>query len=348
MVYGIFTAGQRTWGGPRADAGKADEKTTPEQAIEKAAARGDELNVIPETFKPALEVLRHRRPHHPPLLPSEHLEGRFTSAEPLAGGWFRQVNDSGALHSDMTPRHAEEGLMYSQWKSRGSLESWHSASSASTSIYTPRRVESVVDLEDALTYHDRQARQRPAGGAYLENTNAERTAPAFSNGPVPTHNRYAESVQSFESDSSVSLHFDVPARRPTMDFSGPGATSAPPPVRQSSRHIQQDHPHPAPLESNPAMPTMPRRAYHPPNRYTSRPESSSSATGKSPLARKSFTRLASDYAASTGGDTAETGMSRRHSVAGDGRRGRRSVSIDSRGRRRLSKQRPGQRSASQQ
>lgn len=83
MVYGIFTAGQRTWGGPRADAGKADAKTTPEQAIEKAKAQGDELNVVPETFKPALEAVTHRRPFHAPLLPSEHLEGRFAPADEM-------------------------------------------------------------------------------------------------------------------------------------------------------------------------------------------------------------------------------------------------------------------------
>ena len=49
MVYGIFTAGQRTWGGPRADAGKADPGTTPQQAIEHAEATGDDLNVIPKS-----------------------------------------------------------------------------------------------------------------------------------------------------------------------------------------------------------------------------------------------------------------------------------------------------------
>ncbi|THC94313.1 hypothetical protein EYZ11_006219 [Aspergillus tanneri] len=46
MVYGIFTAGQRTWGGPRADAAKADEHTTPEEAVAQARAQGDEFNVM--------------------------------------------------------------------------------------------------------------------------------------------------------------------------------------------------------------------------------------------------------------------------------------------------------------
>lgn len=79
MVYGIFTVGKRTWGGPRADAGKADERATPEQAIQQAVAQGNELNVVPETFKPAMEATRVRMSHQAPLQPSDNLEGRFVS-----------------------------------------------------------------------------------------------------------------------------------------------------------------------------------------------------------------------------------------------------------------------------
>ena len=56
MVYGIFTAGKRTWGGPRANAAAADSHTTAREAVEQAVYRGDELNIKPETFKPAHEV----------------------------------------------------------------------------------------------------------------------------------------------------------------------------------------------------------------------------------------------------------------------------------------------------
>lgn len=56
MVYGIFTAGQRTWGGPRADAATADTNTSAREAVEQAEERGDELNVVPETFKQAHEA----------------------------------------------------------------------------------------------------------------------------------------------------------------------------------------------------------------------------------------------------------------------------------------------------
>jgi len=41
MVYGIFTAGQRTWGGPRADAGAADPSTTPQAAIDSGLTLPD-------------------------------------------------------------------------------------------------------------------------------------------------------------------------------------------------------------------------------------------------------------------------------------------------------------------
>ncbi|EFX05839.1 chitin synthase d [Grosmannia clavigera kw1407] len=61
MVYGIFTAGQRTWGGPRADAAAADgDKTTVQDAIEQAEKAGDELNIVPESFVPAAKVQRRK------------------------------------------------------------------------------------------------------------------------------------------------------------------------------------------------------------------------------------------------------------------------------------------------
>ncbi|KAH8680845.1 chitin synthase D [Xylariales sp. PMI_506] len=95
MVYGIFTAGQRTWGGPRADAEKADAATTPRQAVEQAERQGDELNVVPETFIPAamqragsLKRTRSR------LLPPEHAEGKFAAPEMRPGGFYAYVEES--------------------------------------------------------------------------------------------------------------------------------------------------------------------------------------------------------------------------------------------------------------
>ncbi|KAM3548774.1 hypothetical protein MY1884_009035 [Beauveria asiatica] len=83
MVYGIFTAGQRTWGGPRADAAAADVNTTAQQAIQQAEEQGDDLNVVPETFGAAAEgqqtapaLGRQKSVVRPP----DKLVGRFVAA----------------------------------------------------------------------------------------------------------------------------------------------------------------------------------------------------------------------------------------------------------------------------
>ncbi|KAJ5753024.1 hypothetical protein N7520_009941 [Penicillium odoratum] len=57
IMYGIFTAGQRTWGGPRADAAAADEQDI-------------------ETFRTSLVSKRRSVP----VRPSSHIEGRFAPA----------------------------------------------------------------------------------------------------------------------------------------------------------------------------------------------------------------------------------------------------------------------------
>ncbi|KAF2859787.1 glycosyltransferase family 2 protein [Piedraia hortae CBS 480.64] len=128
MVRAIFTAGQRTWGGPRADATKADENTTPAQAVEKAKEGGDELNVDFTTF-PAREasLLSSTEPGRTgarptPLIPEPKLEGRFHAAEELPGGWYKQANDSGTK----SPKFPD------------------SARSSTASIATPRRLDSFL------------------------------------------------------------------------------------------------------------------------------------------------------------------------------------------------------------
>ena len=268
-------------------------------------------------------------------MPSGHLEDRFAPADELAGGWFRQTSDSGALHSDMTPRQAEEGLPYGKGRVRGSLDSAWSSSSAGTSIGTPRRVESIVDIPDALKYLDRQAHQRPAGGAYFE---SDQVVPA----PLRNLDDDAASIRSFDSGSSVSLHFDVPSRQPSVNLDGYDATTAPV-ARQPLRQPEQDEgergrPHTR------VLPERPRPIHGPTNR------AEVSTQGRSPLARRSFTRFAADYASSTHGTVSSSQLtSRRHSIAGEGYRSRRSISVDRHGRRRLSKtRRPGRRSASEE
>ena len=341
MVYGIFTAGQRTWGGPRADAGKADEKTTPGQAIENALAQGDELNVVPETFKPALDAARHRVPHQAPLMPSGHLEGRFAPAEEVATGWFVQANDSDVLHPDMTPRRAEEGMVFSRYPRRDSWDSFYSSGSTTNSVYMPRRVESIFGPDDAVAYHDRQAQQRPAGGAHFEVQKNEPTGPSFGVGELGEKNDYTESVRSFESGSSVSLHFSVPPRPPTSLVS-PEPSSQPRgrPSNPSESLPTQPAQHQHVGSSGDSYPTSPDPTHQRPGRYPFYTPPSQTRTGRSPLARKSFTRLATDDATAENVDSPSDRLSRRHSVAaGERRRGRRSISVDANGRRRLTKQR---------
>ncbi|KAF3768173.1 family 2 glycosyltransferase [Cryphonectria parasitica EP155] len=96
MVYGIFTAGQRTWGGPRADAGAADKNTTVQEAIEHAEQTGDDLNVVPETFIPA--VIAQREEHavkRSVLQPPPQVEGLFAAPQRTAGGFYRYLDPAG-------------------------------------------------------------------------------------------------------------------------------------------------------------------------------------------------------------------------------------------------------------
>ena len=157
MVYGIFTAGQRTWGGPRADAGAADEKTTPLEAIEHAQATGDDLNVVPESFKPAVEA-RYPGKHvgTVPVLPSEHLEGRFASAEQTSDGWYLHNPDSGLLLSSMQPRLLDRPH---PGRRDTSFDSFDTSASPFNSIYMPRRVESMMGDEDRAKYFIAQQAQ---------------------------------------------------------------------------------------------------------------------------------------------------------------------------------------------
>ncbi|KUI62688.1 Chitin synthase D [Cytospora mali] len=133
MVYGIFTAGQRTWGGPRADAGAADKNTTVQEAIEHAEQTGNELNIKPETFIPAIiaqkeeqalasgmsraesrrksrrDVLGRQRSV---LQPPPQVEGLFAAPQRTEGGIYRYTDpvadSSGATYAPSSaPPEAE-------------------------------------------------------------------------------------------------------------------------------------------------------------------------------------------------------------------------------------------------
>jgi chitin synthase len=132
MVYGIFTAGQRTWGGPRADAAAADTNTTAREAVEKAERQGDDLNVIPESFIPAQEARRaasakgmsrgttlgHTRSV---VRPPDRIDGMFSARRKTAAGLYTHYDDSdGGIDtppiSSTTPSSSRDALQ------RGSFE----------------------------------------------------------------------------------------------------------------------------------------------------------------------------------------------------------------------------------
>lgn len=132
--------------------------------IEKATAEGDDLNVIPETFKPAVEAQNNQLVRAGvPLQPPDQIEGRFAAAERLPGGWYQQGNNSlvstgpGGLSTarGRNPLHP-----------RDSFDSNFSAGT-NTSVYMPRRVESIMGEEDRKKYAMAQASQRDPGGAYF-------------------------------------------------------------------------------------------------------------------------------------------------------------------------------------
>ncbi|KAI2780795.1 glycosyltransferase family 2 protein [Daldinia loculata] len=161
MVYGIFTAGQRTWGGPRADAATADANTTVQQAVEQAEQTGDDLNVVPETFILAAEVQRQRskgketstvQRSKSNVLPPEKIEGKFAAPEKKANGFYAYPEES--TFSFNTPEGSGSRYVL---RDRDSVESF--LTTGNNSIYLPRRVESIMGDEDRKKYQMAQASQ---------------------------------------------------------------------------------------------------------------------------------------------------------------------------------------------
>ncbi|KAI0117287.1 glycosyltransferase family 2 protein [Daldinia grandis] len=161
MVYGIFTAGQRTWGGPRADAATADVNTTVQQAVEQAEQTGDDLNVVPETFIPAVTVQRQRskgketgtvQRSKSNVLPPEKIEGKFAAPEKKANGFYAYPEES--TFSFSAPEGSGSRYVL---RDRDSVESF--LTTGNNSIYLPRRVESIMGDEDRKKYQMAQASQ---------------------------------------------------------------------------------------------------------------------------------------------------------------------------------------------
>ncbi|KAJ5917465.1 CAZyme family GT2 [Penicillium verhagenii] len=157
MMYGIFTAGQRTWGGPRADAAAADGRTTPEEAVEQARDQGDEFNVDIKTFRTS-DVRRRSVP----IRPSSHVEGRFAPSEQMLDDFYMDVPDASGINRRQGIRiPADFAQIRPPQVFRDSSESVFTASSegASNMVRTPRNVESLMSEEDQRKLHfARQAR----------------------------------------------------------------------------------------------------------------------------------------------------------------------------------------------
>ncbi|PMD47362.1 glycosyltransferase family 2 protein [Hyaloscypha variabilis F] len=239
MVYGIFTAGQRTWGGPRADAGAADANTTPQQVIEKAMNDGDDLNIIPETFKPAVEAQNHQLVRtKSTLLPPDQVKGRFAAAEKLPGGWYQQENDSSLESND--PGALSTAPARNQLHPRDSFDSNLSAGT-NASVYMPRRVESIMGEEDRKKYAMAQASQRDPGGAYF--MGGPPLGRMYNQGHVYEMNEtdlkkagFTDSVESLESyhDRPDQRRIEgyngmdgLPEHYPSEPITGPGALAVP-------------------------------------------------------------------------------------------------------------------------
>ena len=162
MVYGIFTAGQRTWGGPRTDAAAADNHTSPEEAVEQARALGDELNVDVDTFR----TLRNDE-GSVPIHPSEKVKGRFSAATQLPDGHYANYNSSGVtLTQTMSPLPGVPRIpIHPRFPSS---ESVFTSESVANPISMPHSVESLVKEEEQIKLYLARKAHRPTSVTSLE------------------------------------------------------------------------------------------------------------------------------------------------------------------------------------
>lgn len=149
MVYGIFTAGQRTWGGPRADAAAADMHTNPEEAAEQARVLGNDLNVDVDTFRATRSEERGV-----PVRPAGNIEGRFRAAT---------QSPSRDLHHQPSTRDEKPNITVDGTTSPlpgvPRIHPYPRCSSSSSSVFTtdsanpvsmPHSVESLMTAEEQV------------------------------------------------------------------------------------------------------------------------------------------------------------------------------------------------------
>ncbi|KAH8889790.1 class VII chitin synthase [Thozetella sp. PMI_491] len=266
MVYGIFTAGQRTWGGPRADAAAADVHTTAQEAIEQAEKNGDDLNIVPESFIPAAEE-RHEMAAREGknkgglgrsksvLQPPDRVVGRFAAPERTLSGWYQHPDDSLMSVNVMGGSHYTGGRR--PLHHRDSFESSYSSQTNSFSIYLPRRVESIMGEEDRRKYELAQSSQL---NQFMSNSRLYQGPPP---GQVYEFSEHELSRGGF-TDASESLSLAHRRLASNESFVSRVSSSQELYTGESSSH-------------NARQPLMP-------------PPSSTSRTGRSPLGRASWMR----------------------------------------------------------
>ncbi|KAL6354625.1 hypothetical protein LRP88_11969 [Fusarium phalaenopsidis] len=169
MVYGIFTAGQRTWGGPRADAAAADTHTTAREAVEQAEKQGDELNVVPETFRAAHEARRAASKRESAVTsnlgrsrsvvrPPDKIDGKFSARQKTASGTYLHPDEL-----DVSADDVESGTYARpQLRERDSFDSIISSGSIGFGMCTPRRMKLLMGKEDRRKYEIAQQMQTQA------------------------------------------------------------------------------------------------------------------------------------------------------------------------------------------
>lgn len=206
LVYGVLTAGKRTWGGPRADAAAADAKTSPQQAIEFAEATGDELNIVPETFRPAAEA-RAREPirrRTKTLQPSESVVGRFEQSHHRSERWHRAQNSGLPLPVAMAHSRAD------------SISSVESTGSIGFAIQTPRLVESLCERMEGKAEFGGGTSQAPSDtglDSEYDAARAIRDQPASNTWTVPAIstrvNASEQRLRSFRAGSLIRHRFEA-------------------------------------------------------------------------------------------------------------------------------------------
>lgn len=158
MVYGIFTAGQRTWGGPRADAAAADSTTTAREAAEQAERQGDELNVVPESFKPAQEARRAASKSKPQtavlgrtrsvVRPPDKIDGRFSARQRTATGIYAYPDEAETGSALMGRASPSRRPYHGPGDWRDSLDSINSSRADEKAPYAAVQVDRFMGEED--------------------------------------------------------------------------------------------------------------------------------------------------------------------------------------------------------